>query len=253
MASGISSAPSQMPTATGVWWAHCEIWFSSSVDRWAYTYVHFPISVGLKYYQLRHLTIEDRKGMKRQFNTIVIIYVTFLSLLIFIKTFISSIMTGDLKTVFTIPMSTELWEFSVKASAIPPALVQRYFPRITGMGPRALAAHASTRQGPGWKQIRRCCCFSWTSWYFFCALIHQQQPSKFVVLGVLTFWPIPIWLDSVATETPARLTAIPKWHRKIREEFWRILDCPEFVVYLPNPNRTPQMWRKTSGFGWILP
>jgi len=98
--------------------------------------------------------------MKRQFNTIVIIYVTFLSVLIFIKTFISSIMTGDLKTVFTIPMSTELWEFSVKASAIPPALVQRYFPRITGMGPRALAAHASTRQGPGWKQIRRCCCFS---------------------------------------------------------------------------------------------
>lgn len=140
MASGISSAPSQMPTATGVWWAHCEIWFSSSVDPWAYTYVHFPISVGLKYYQLRHLTIEDRKGMKRQFNTIVIIYVTFLSVLIFIKTFISSIMTGDLKTVFTIPMSTEPWEFSVKASAIPPCFGAALFSKNNRHGAESLGS-----------------------------------------------------------------------------------------------------------------
>ena len=253
MASGISSAPSQMPTATGVWWAHCEIWFSSSVDPWAYTYVHFPISVGLKYYQLRHLTIEDRKGMKRQFNTIVIIYVTFLSVLIFIKTFISSIMTGDLKTVFTIPMSTEPWEFSVKASAIPPCFGAALFSKNNRHGAESLGSTCKHKTRSRLEADQEMLLFLLNIVVFFCALIHQQQPSKFVVLGVLTFWPIPIWLDSVATETPARLTAIPKWHRKIREEFWRILDCPEFVVYLPNPNRTPQMWRKTSGFGWILP
>lgn len=45
----------------------------------------------------------------------------------------------------------------------------------------------STRQGPGWKQKPGDAAVVLEHRAIFCVLIHQPQPSKFVVLGVLTF------------------------------------------------------------------